>query len=113
MKKSIQVLLLMAVAAPVWAQSGEVFSTHDGAINGYDPVAYFTENKPVKGQKEFSYTWNGAQWSFSSKEHLDLFKAAPGNTLLSTEGIVRLRHPKVIRRPLSPTRSRWFQEIFT
>ena len=47
------------------------------AINGYDTVAYFTENKPVKGSPAFTTAWNGAQWQFASQKHLDLFKATP------------------------------------
>lgn len=47
------------------------------AVKGYDVVAYFTMNKPVKGSSEFSYKWMDATWRFSSQAHLDLFKAAP------------------------------------
>ena len=47
------------------------------AINGYDPVAYFTQSKPMKGDSEYSYTWKDAKWRFASKEHLELFKASP------------------------------------
>ena len=47
------------------------------AIKGTDPVAYFTEGKPVSGDKQFAFNWNGATWLFSSKEHLDMFKKAP------------------------------------
>lgn len=47
------------------------------AIRGYDPVAYFVENKPVKGSKDFTLEYNGAKWLFSSQENLDLFKANP------------------------------------
>jgi YHS domain-containing protein len=47
------------------------------AIDGYDPVAYFTDGKPVEGKKEFSHEWNGATWHFASAEHRDLFAAAP------------------------------------
>lgn len=52
-----------------------VFS--DVAIDGYDTVSYFTENKPVKGDKKLSYEWHGAVWRFSSQENLDLFKQQP------------------------------------
>jgi YHS domain-containing protein len=52
-----------------------VFS--DEAANGYDVVAYFTEQKPVQGDKNFSYKWNDATWYFASQEHLDLFKSIP------------------------------------
>ncbi len=47
------------------------------AIKGYDPVAYFTDGKPVKGDSDFSYEWNGAEWRFASVAHRDLFKGDP------------------------------------
>jgi YHS domain-containing protein len=47
------------------------------AVKGYDTVAYFTAGKAVKGQKEFTFNWNGADWKFSSKKNLELFKASP------------------------------------
>ena len=49
----------------------------DTAINGYDPVAYFTVGKPVKGQDGLVTEWMGAKWKFSSQANLDLFKANP------------------------------------
>ena len=47
------------------------------AIKGYDPVAYFTDNKPMKGDAKFSHEWTGAKWHFSSAEHRELFQADP------------------------------------
>ena len=47
------------------------------AIQGTDPVAYFTEGKPVEGSKEFSHRWNGVRWHFASAENRDLFSANP------------------------------------
>ena len=47
------------------------------AINGYDTVAYFTENRAVKGNSEYSYTWNEATWYFSKPENRDLFATNP------------------------------------
>ena len=47
------------------------------AIKGYDPVAYFTENRAVKGKSEFAYNWNEASWYFSKAENRDLFAANP------------------------------------
>jgi YHS domain-containing protein len=47
------------------------------AILGYDPVAYFTDGKPVKGQDNYATDWMGATWKFASQAHLDLFKVAP------------------------------------
>jgi YHS domain-containing protein len=54
------------------------FSDEKLIIKGYDPVAYFTTGKPVKGSKDFEYQWMGATFRFSSKENLELFKKTPG-----------------------------------
>lgn len=47
------------------------------AIEGYDPVAYFEMNKPVKGSKSITHEWLGKQWFFASNEHKELFIADP------------------------------------
>ncbi|WP_286240852.1 YHS domain-containing (seleno)protein [Neptuniibacter halophilus] len=49
--------------------------TNDVAIQGYDPVAYFSEHKAVEGSAEFTATHEGAIYRFSSAENRDLFKA--------------------------------------
>jgi YHS domain-containing protein len=43
------------------------------AIMGYDPVAYFTEGRPMKGSEELAYEWLGTPWHFATKEHRELF----------------------------------------
>jgi len=47
------------------------------SISGYDPVAYFTEGKPVPGKTEFEYVWHDARWRFASAAHRDLFVKDP------------------------------------
>jgi hypothetical protein len=47
------------------------------AIGGYDPVAYFTERRPVLGTPEFEYEWRDAKWRFASAHHRDAFAADP------------------------------------
>lgn len=47
------------------------------AINGYDTVAYFSENKPVKGSSDYTATWQGATFKFASPANRDKFKVAP------------------------------------
>ncbi len=54
-----------------------IYTSRDKAIKGYDTVAYFTEGKPVKGSKDFTYEYRGAEWRFSSAENLATFKANP------------------------------------
>ncbi|WP_295764007.1 YHS domain-containing (seleno)protein [Undibacterium sp.] len=74
--KAFSTVLLVIAGGSAFAIA-PIFSTEEGAIRGYDPVAYFKQNKPVKGQKDLSTTWQGAQWHFSSQANLDAFKAEP------------------------------------
>ena len=46
-------------------------------IEGYDPVSYFTDNKPVKGSEQFSAKYEGAAYWFASSEHAEMFKKDP------------------------------------
>jgi YHS domain-containing protein len=47
------------------------------AIEGTDPVAYFTEGRPVAGASDFEHVWMGAVWRFASAENLARFQADP------------------------------------
>lgn len=47
------------------------------AIQGYDTVAYFTQNQAVQGEPEFQSEWQGTVWLFSNAEHKALFDADP------------------------------------
>lgn len=47
------------------------------AIQGYDPVAYFTDGKPTRGTPEFEYQWDEHTYRFTSARNRDLFKADP------------------------------------
>ena len=79
MKKIVvAVCVTMITGISLFAQKSAVFIHSGKAIRGYDPVAYFTEGKPVKGNANLVYNWNKADWYFSSQKNLDLFKASPG-----------------------------------
>ena len=74
----VTVVAALAGAAGVALAVDPVFSTYlGGAIRGYDPVAYFTEGRPVKGRKAHRAEWMGAKWSFASAENRKLFEADP------------------------------------
>src|SRR2546422_203728 len=47
------------------------------ALKGYDPVAYFTDAKPIPGVEAFEYVWDGQRYRFATASHLNLFKANP------------------------------------
>ena len=60
------------------ASSGvTTFANDDGAIRGYDPVAYHTESRPVKGKANHTLVHNGATWHFASEENRALFQRDP------------------------------------
>lgn len=70
----------LATAAPVinTLKDSSFFSTRsDTAINGYDSVTYFTQNRPVKGSDSFVFQWKDAKWKFSTQANLDLFRTSP------------------------------------
>ena len=70
---------LVALGGKAFAMKSEIFT---GIVKGvgagaHDVVAYFTQGKPVKGTTEFSASYKGADWHFSSAENRDLFAANP------------------------------------
>ncbi|MEZ4902701.1 MAG: YHS domain-containing (seleno)protein [Spirosomataceae bacterium] len=76
-KTIITIIVALFFSMRAFAQNTPYFATDGTAIRGYDPVAYFAEQKPVEGKKELAYNWNGSQWLFSSQANLDSFKANP------------------------------------
>lgn len=76
MKRYISIFVFFIFTQNAIAQS-EIFATTAGAINGYDPVGYFTDSKPIEGKKEHSLEWKGETWYFTSSQHLEAFKSNP------------------------------------
>jgi len=55
-----------------------VVDRHTGlAIYGVDPVAYFTDRKPVAGREEFEHRFAGAVWRFDNDSNRAAFIADP------------------------------------
>ncbi|WP_252023669.1 YHS domain-containing (seleno)protein [Vibrio sp. SCSIO 43136] len=67
----------MVFAKPALALDPVYNDFFGNAIKGYDPVAYFTVGKATKGDSDFVYEWQGADWKFSSQQNLEAFKANP------------------------------------
>jgi hypothetical protein len=72
-------LLLCTAAIPADADDQKLLAVDSNhvAIKGYDPVAYFTDSKAVKGSSAFEYVYDDAKWQFSSAAHRDLFASDP------------------------------------
>lgn len=81
--KTRRQFLVLAAALPATlagarlalAATPPVFATDGVAINGYDPVAYFTEGRPVEGTDAFTSEWDGATVRFASAENKAMFDA--------------------------------------
>lgn len=75
------VLPVAALATPDVARSVApiVIDPESGvALEGYDPVGYFTENRPTPGKPEFMAEYRGAMFFFASEENRARFVADPG-----------------------------------
>lgn len=67
-------LLLLASASAKQLNNPD----RDGvSIQGYDPVAFFTDHMPVKGNQQFQSSYNGAKYYFASAEHKAAFDKEP------------------------------------
>lgn len=77
MKHLFLFLLLSGIAITLPAQNAfrsKQFNLEKNiAIQGYDPVAYFTEHKAIKGKKEFAVNAEGILYYLSSAANKELF----------------------------------------
>ena len=66
------------VSTTAWAAKDPVYQSLFGtAIDGTDPVSYFTAGRPIEGKSNITFEWNGATWRFASEENRDRFAADP------------------------------------
>jgi YHS domain-containing protein len=75
--KVLLTILMVSLFSTSFSQSKTYSGKNGIAINGYDPVAYFTERKAVAGKDQFAWNWSGSTWKFASQSHLDSFRLAP------------------------------------
>lgn len=64
-------------ARQVRAASPSIYAEDGIAIDGTDPVAYFTEGRPVPGSPKHFLDWRGATWRFSTADNLFAFESDP------------------------------------
>ena len=77
MKTLLFTMLFTLAACDSFSQKAEVFQKNGAAIGGYDPVAFFRQQKPVKGSQAYSANYKLATWWFASKENRDAFLQSP------------------------------------
>ena len=75
-RRAVASALLVLLAATA-ARAGTINEIKGLALLGYDPVAYFTDGRPVLGSSKFKLRHEGAEFRFASAAHRDSFKANP------------------------------------
>jgi hypothetical protein len=91
------------VPAPAATTERIVVDWHTGlALYGYDPVAYFTDAKPVMGRADVEYSFAGAIWRFRNEgnraafvEHADIYMPRYGghDPIAIIRGVATPGHP--------------------
>jgi YHS domain-containing protein len=79
MRRIFQISLsgLLAVSALAADKSLLNLNKEGVAVQGYDPVAFFTVKAPVKGRPEFASEFHGARYQFHSAKSKAAFDAEP------------------------------------
>ena len=78
--------IIIAVSGLIWASCPSLAQEHVNvivdnytgyAINGVDPVSYFTSDKPVQGRDEYEQRWGGVSWRFANEGNRQAFLVSP------------------------------------
>lgn len=72
----LRLLALLFVFTGIFYASAQAVDENI-AIQGYDPVAYFTTSEATKGSPQITFAWDGAIYRFSSNKHRALFQDNP------------------------------------
>ncbi len=80
---AIALASLTLAASPAQADQAPVYTSLLSriAVGGYDPVAYFTDTRAVRGSERFRILHQGYEYRFASAEHLAAFRSDPARYL--------------------------------
>ena len=90
------VVLSALLAMPALAQDRPL------VLKGYDPVAYFTDGKPVEGSTQYELVFDGQRYHFASAKHRDLFKANPDKYAPQFSGLCAMNLSRGVKRESDP-----------
>jgi YHS domain-containing protein len=78
MRKCAIILTLILLSVTAQAQKRLVNTDKQGlALKGHDPVAFFTQGRPVAGDYRYESNYNGTRYRFASAENKKLFDTDP------------------------------------
>jgi YHS domain-containing protein len=97
MKMWMLALAAASFASPLVAQSPSV------TLKGHDPVAYFTEGRPVKGSTAINYDFDDARYLFSSQKNRELFASSPDRYAPQYRGLCTMGMAHGVKAQADPT----------
>ena len=75
--KVLAIFVSLLVFSGCSIQGKKFYQTEQGALRGYDPVAYFIENRAVPGNPQFQTDRFNTSWYFSSARNQQVFEQTP------------------------------------
>jgi YHS domain-containing protein len=75
--RTLHLFAVLALLTAGVARAGDFYEKDGAAIRGYDPVAYFTDKKPVKGSSTYKAEYGKSVFHFASQANRDAFAADP------------------------------------
>jgi YHS domain-containing protein len=82
--------------------AGDVNQIGGLALHGFDPVAYFTQNKAVKGEPVLTAGYQGVTYQFASPEDQAAFQANPAKYVPQYGGFCALATSIGIKADVDP-----------
>jgi YHS domain-containing protein len=70
-------IIFSALTATAFAGGAMNVDSNGIGIQGYDPVAFFTDGKPILGQEQFHSSYHDVTYRFASAEHQQMFEKDP------------------------------------
>ncbi len=101
-RRALIMAAIVAPLAPTLSMAAKQNLSGGLAIDGYDPVAYFEQNKAVKGDASISAEHEGATYHFASSSNRDIFAANPTKFAPKYGGFCAYAVSKGYTAPIDP-----------
>ena len=98
----LPLLLLLLLGVSLGAAAEKRYAPEGIGAGGYDPVAYFTDGKAMRGSEQMTAEHGGVTYRFASAEHRALFQAAPETYLPQYGGFCAYAAAKGALAPTDP-----------
>jgi len=93
----------LVAGSAIAAVAADAVNQVDGvALHGFDPVSYFVQKKPLKGDPALAYAYKGVNYEFHSAENMALFKQKPEKYLPQYGGFCAFAVANGVKADIDP-----------